>query len=456
MPSPNETPDRYAKVSPMNASYLRRRKIHYRSGSAQHPDEHTQEDETGPWVHVNWGSQNIVLPLLAYIWDIFGYASRHFLKPIFGIALGFGIIIFMFNLGSSIIYSKFSAALAPLCLIPGSSYIIPACAVPDSDPLANFEDLITVQTHFEEILDSQKDTATLPATLKDSEIAIRDLRILVGASRLPSRQQLNLEFDTFVATAKEAATDLSRYNSRIGSAMDRVIATNTWTMNVLRGIEETESNTGSLSRIFTSLTSSFLSAPPTLQQRIFDQYILHVSKNKEEIEALISTAQALLQVLTNLDERLDTIHTITTSDDSTLTRSQDELLSSLWTKLGGNSASVKSNNRHLNLLRNISQYRRKALKHVSETLLKLQEIQAELENLRDGVAAPEVLGWRGGVGIEYYVEVVERGVERLRIARGESRRVEGEALQGRLGRGSEGVREVEGGPAVVTAKVRGS
>ncbi|KAF2128227.1 hypothetical protein P153DRAFT_343515 [Dothidotthia symphoricarpi CBS 119687] len=456
--------------SPMRSSQVRNRKSDRpssrrkagaspRAPGRQTPLDPPQEQkELGPWYYVDLFYRNIALPLAAYIFDIFAYAMRHFVKPVLGVVLGLGIIYLGFQAASVFLYSTLSSALTPVCLIPGSSYILPFCSNTEHETQrADFEELINVQSRFEDILDASKDTSTLPATIKDSEIAIRDLRTLVRHSRLPSRSQLDLEFANFVLTANEASVDLSRYNSRIGATMDRVIATNTWTMAVLSGISEKEASVGAVSRAFSSMTGVFIAPPPTLQQRIFDQYLLHVSQNKEEITRLIETAQALLQVLQNLDERLDTIYQIATNDDTTITKNQDELLSSLWTKLGGNSASVRANKSHLHLLRDIAGYRRKALKHVSQTLLKLQEIQAQLENLREGVAAPEVLGWRDEVPLTYHLDVIEKAVDRLRVSRGESMRVEGDNYR-RMIRGGEdegGFKELPGrGVPVVTVKAK--
>ncbi|KAF1835692.1 hypothetical protein BDW02DRAFT_567730 [Decorospora gaudefroyi] len=417
---------------------------------------HQEQEEVGPWHYLNLFWDNVAAPLLAHFFDIISYALRHFIKPFLGAILGIGVLFLSIQLATSMLRSTLSTAImGPACAIPFSSYLLPFCTTDSPSPTANFEELINVQGRFEDILDASKDTSTLPSTIKNSELAIRDLRTLVRYSRLPSRRELDNEFEYFIQTANEASLDLSRYNSRIGAAMDRVIATNTWTMNVLNGISSNEASIGAVSRLIGSLTKSFVAPPPTLQQRIFDQYVLHVSKNKEEITNLIQTAQALLQVLNNLDGRLGTIYDIATNDDHTITRSQEELLSSLWTKLGGNRGDVKSNTRSLKLLQNISAYRKKAVVHVSETLLKLQEIQAELENLREGVAAPEVLGWRDEVPLTFHIDVIERGVQRLQVSRGEHMRVEGETYK-RLMRGGESEgregRELPGPTVTVSAK----
>ncbi|KAI4631799.1 uncharacterized protein J4E87_002505 [Alternaria ethzedia] len=424
------------------------------SGYPQAPQQN--QEEVSPWHYVNLFWDNVAAPLLAHFLDIFSYAMRHFIKPFLGVALGVGILVFGIQLASGILRSTVSnAVMGPVCAIPGSSYLIPACATLDtSEPQADFEELINVQSRFEDILDASKDTSALPATIKNSELAIRDLRILVKHSRLPSRKALDNEFEYFVQTANEASVDLSRYNSRIGAAMDRVIATNTWTMNVLSGISEKEASIGAVGRVINQVTGAFVAPPPTLQQRIFDQYVSHVSKNKDEITRLIETAQALLLVLHNLDERLGTIYEIATGDDQTITGRQEELLSSLWTKLGGNRGDVKANTKSLNLLANIGAYRKRAVNHVSGTLLKLQEIQAELENLREGVAAPEMLGYRSDLPLEYHIDAIGKGVDRLQVSRGEHMRVEGDTYK-RLMRGGEegeGRRELPGPTVTVRAK----
>lgn len=436
----NNTPTRNSELRQRMSRQPHSPRVGRGTSKASQPSE--QQEELGPWHYANLFYEHVALPLLTYVWDIVGYANRHFLKPILGVVLGVGVLFFGIQMASGMVYSKFTTALAPVCMLPGSSYLFSMCESTSSEHHAAFEDLVNVQSRFEDVLDSSKDTSNLPSTLKDSELAIRDLRILVKHSSLPSRHQLDLEFHNFVLTANEASVDLSRYNTRIGAAMDRVIGTNTWTMAVLQGLEEQEAATGSISRVLNAVTGAFVSPPPTLQQRIFEQFVVLVGQNKEEITKLIEIATALLSVLQNLDERLDTIYSLAINDDYTIGKNQDELLSSLWTKLGGNSASVKANAKQLNLLKNISGYRKKALKHVSETLLKLQEIQAELENLRDGVAAPEVLGWRGGLPVTYHVDQIEKGVDRLRLARGEHQRVEGETYRNRI----KGAEMPEGGP----------
>lgn len=401
-----------------------------------------EEEELGPLYYANM----IATPILMFLLDIFSYAYRHLLKPIIGTALAIGIILFGLQMLSKAVYSQITTAMAPVCLVPGSSYLFSMCAQSQQGGVANFEDLIKIESRYEDILDAKSDNLGLPLAIKESQLAIGDLRTLVRHSHLPSRNQLDVEFKDFIETARQASLDLTRYNSHIEGVMQRVIVTNTWTLQVLQDLSYEDASRGSLGRVFNAITGSFISPAPTLQQRIYDQYILHVGQNRGEIEGLITQAQALLSILTNLDGRLDTINDLAVRDDTTVTKRQDELLSHLWTKLGGNSATVKQGNRQLNLLRNVQGYRRRALKHVTETLDKLQKIQAELENLYTSVSAPETLSERSKLPITFHIELIERGVERLRSVKGNSARIEG-AYNSRLlggGGGSEDLKELPG------------
>jgi hypothetical protein len=459
MPTMNNTTSRYdGSPGQSQPRHRGRRPVAFSqepSTDHHHPPAQQEQEEVSPWHYVNLFWENVAQPLLAHFLDIFSYAFRHMIKPFLGVILGLAMLVFAIQLAHGFLRSTVSnAVLGPVCAIPGSSYLISACATTGPTPTANFEELIDVQGRFEDILDASKDSSALPATIKNSELAIRDLRTLVRYSRLPSRKELDNEFEYFVQTANEASADLSRYNSKIGLAIDRVLATNRWTTQVLEGLSEKEASIGAVGRVFNSLTGAFVAPPPTLQQRIFDQYVLHIGKNKQEITGLIERAQALLQVLNNLDGRLATIFEIATNDDQSIIRTQEELLSSLWTKLGGNRGDVKANAVSLNLLQNIGAYRKKAVVHVSETLLKLQEIQAELENLRESIAAPEVLGYRDELPMEYHIDAIGKGTERLAAARGEQLRVEGETYK-RLMRGGEdgeGMRELP--PPTVTVRAK--
>lgn len=168
---------------------------------------------------------------------------------------------------------------------------------------------------------------------------------------------------------------------------------------------------------------------------LLDQYIQHTRVVEEELYKLISEAQALLSVLNNLDDRLEVIHGITIRDGIHTAALKEEILSGLWAMLGGNRGKVKNMDRQLNLLQQVGIYRKNAMAHVSGTILKLQAIGANLEDLRERVGGPELLRDRADIPLSVHIENIQRGVERLEEGRLNSRKLEDEQVRRTLERG---------------------
>lgn len=241
---------------------------------------------------------------------------------------------------------------------------------------------------------------------------------------MPSKNELVFEFGGFIDTAKQASNDLSRFSSRIGRALDQILSTNRWTLSVIDGFSAAESGQGSISRWFSENMNIFAPFQPVSLSRdiLMDQYLRHTSAVEEQILALISEAHALLNILDNLDGRLDVIASIATRDGITVEGDKEELFAYLWTKLGGNKSSVAKLEKQLELLKEVGRYRRQAWAHVTTTVVKLQAIRDNLEDLRERVALPETIGDK--VPLEVHIENINRGIERLEQQRDANRRLE--------------------------------
>ncbi|KAF9729040.1 hypothetical protein PMIN06_003338 [Paraphaeosphaeria minitans] len=389
-----------------------------------------QQEPVNPWQYMGLFWDYALRPVLGYILGIFKMTFAG-LQPVIGVAAGFAILVLTLQLGSIYLKNSFQATLAPMCSLPLSGYLLPFCDTIPNTHQANFEELVNIQSSFEDVLEANKDSYALPANMKKSQVAMRDLRIQVRFSNLPSRAELENEFDSFIETAREASDDLAKYNARIGYVTDQVISTNRWTLTVLNGIVATEANKGALSEAVKHMNifSVFRGPPETLEQRIFVQYLNHVSKLKDDVSSLIIFSESLMALLNNLDARLDIIADIAMRDDNTVNRDREELLADLWSKLGGNRSSKAANAKSLQLLRDVLRYRANAVQLVSATLLKLREIATGLENLRDGIAAPEVVGFREDFPLQWHIDVVSRSVERLRDARGENMAIERDTIR---------------------------
>ncbi|KAK0295426.1 hypothetical protein LTS00_006057 [Friedmanniomyces endolithicus] len=394
-----------------------------RFGSKVKDEDDDDEDASQP--NVLW--RRVLRPLLAYAFDVAG-------------ALVFG---------AGFATNTITNALTPICRIPGASYLhLPFCPSPTTTELqgpAEFDKLVQAQSQFEDVLASTQVGANLPMDMKRSEASIRDLKHVVQYSTLPSRNELVFEFTGFIDTARQASQDLSKFNSRIGRAVDQILSTNRWTLSVIDGVSATEASRGALSRWATSNLNIFAPFQPLPLSRdvLLDQYLRHTGAVEEQILTLITEAQALLNILDNLDGRLDIIASIATRDGIKIDDNKEELFAYLWTKLGGNRNTVAKLAQQSELLKEVGAYRRLAWAHVTTTIVRLQAIRDTLEDLRERVALPEVVGEK--VPLEVHIESIRLGIERLEQQREAGRRVEAEGYARVMGRAGGGERREIGG-----------
>lgn len=129
------------------------------------------------------------------------------------------------------------------------------------------------------------------------------------------------------------------------------------------------------------------------------------------MEALILEASVSISNLNTLEEDLSILSEQVAQEDIALSGAKSELLSFLWTQVGGNREILRGYESHLNLLKNIASYRMIALAHVVAALEALMTMRLEMGELRQRVAAPN-LGER--IPTEVHIMGIEAGIERLR------------------------------------------
>lgn len=374
--------------------------------------------------------------------DILGGALRISKTPIsylLAIYMLFGLMVFTRNMLTKSIY----CAISPVCRLPGASLLnLEMCKSPmatnyngEETPPVEFDQLMKTQSKFEDILEQTADGISLPLDMKRSEASIRDLRQVVRYSQLRSKNELVLEFDNFVETARIASFDLQRFNSHVGRSVDNVLATARWTSRVIEGIAERDAGRGAIASFVTDKVLAPFQPLKFTEDALLDQYIKHTQTVELEIHRLIEEAQAILLVLQNLEDRLDTIHGISIRDNKHAQYSRDEILSQLWTILGGNRTKLGKFESELKLLQQVNGYRQSAFGYVAGTILKLQEMQTELEELRVRVGSAELLRDKADIPLSVHIENIQLGVARLEVGREKSMRLQGENMLKRLDRG---------------------
>lgn len=381
-------------------------------------------------------------PVFAWIYDVLGSTFQKAKTPLaylLVVYLLFGSVVFLRNL----LFASLSSALSPVCRIPGVKFLhLPICHSSlsvnyegEEPPSVQFDQLVSVQNRFEEVMEEAAGGVSLPLDMKRGETSIRDLRQVVRFSQLHSRNELVLEFDGFIETARIAAYDLQKFNSHVGRGVDNILATARWTKRVLDGIAERDAGQGAIAAFFGDRLFAPFQPVKFTEDVLLDQYIQHTRVVEDEINQLVTEAQALLMLLQNLEDRLDVIHGIAVRDNLHAEGSKAEVLSQLWTMLGGNRNKLGKYDSQLRLLNQVNLYRKNAIAHVSGTLVKLQGMGAEIEDLRERVGSVELLGGKGAVPLRMHIENIEMGVERLEKGRKGAKELENEELQKSIGKG---------------------
>ncbi|EKG18537.1 hypothetical protein MPH_04339 [Macrophomina phaseolina MS6] len=367
---------------------------------------------------------NVLMPIVRYAFSVLAFALE-VLKPVISIALAAMLFAVLLSFARAWLHSSVSTALTPICYVPGASYLgLPFCGPAQkssyaSDPAGSveFDELMNAQQAFEEILASASMYDGLPGEMKQGQMAIADLRTVVRYSKLPSKSELDLEFNHFIGKAKDASVGLTNFNARIGRTTDKIITTHKWTLQVVDGVGEVEEGRGSVNRFIWDHLLWGLAPHRSAYDRIVSQYLRHTQTIEEEIVSLIAQADALLSLLDSLEDHLSAIHDISVRDDASLRDKREELFLSLWTKLGGNRSDVKKLNNQIMMLKSFNAYRRSAVSHVSSTVLKLRAIAASLEDMRERASMPDLAGMENEMPIVLHIENLKRGLERLEDTR---------------------------------------
>lgn len=380
--------------------------------------------------------------IIAWALGVVGMAFRYAQKPLaaaLAIYFTFGGLIIAQNMVTQSIYTS----LSPICRIPGVSYLeLPFCPhgpnIPHTGDKApvEFDGLMDVQERFEEVLEKSANGVSLPMEMKRSEASIRDLRTLVRYSSLQGKDELVLEFDGFIETARSASNELQKFNSHVGSAVDSVISINRWTSRYLDGLVADQEGQGLLSDFTAWVFSPF--QPATFSERnLLDKYVEHTALVGDKIADLIIEAQAVLKTLNQAENHLSIIYDFVTRTQESVQSRKDDVLWTIWTLVGANYRRISKLNSQLSLLGRVDSQRNDAVKQVSELLVELEKIQAGLEDLRDRVAEPEVAAAspKGPMPLSVHIETIDRGVERLEHARSRIRAIENDRIHEVLARG---------------------
>ncbi|KZT29732.1 hypothetical protein NEOLEDRAFT_1106279 [Neolentinus lepideus HHB14362 ss-1] len=354
-----------------------------------------------------------------YVLDIIGRAVRLLRIPL-SMLLFIWILAFVVGKMSHSIRT----VMSPLCIIPGISSLSVCTWSQVSDGRstrwADYPKLVDMQSStFEQLLDESVGGAGLALEIKKAEIATSDLTTLVRVSDLNSRDLLADSLVEFVDDAKRTGRGLQKLSAKINGAVDSVMAVNDYALRAIEAAGTKPENA--------LVRSLWPFSAPQSNEVITSTFTQAMDVLSSSLGRVILEAQVQLSNLDRLEQHLTTLQEAISREDSSLSSVHAELLSALWTKLGGNRRRIRGVDQHLRLLKNVGGYRKRALAHVVGALQTLEAMNADMEELRERVAAPQLLGEK--VSAEVHMRSINAGLERLKDIRIKAREKEEEAIK---------------------------
>ena len=120
-------------------------------------------------------------------------------------------------------------------------------------------------------------------------------------------------------------------------------------------------------------------------------------------------------LLDSLEHDLVVLHEIVSRENASLIMEKSSLLAELWTLLGGNRRHLADLDKRVQMLKEIGDYRTDAKAHVDKSLVAVQQLGDDMEELRVRVAAPAIIEDR--IPIEVQLRSIQSGLERMRSTR---------------------------------------
>ncbi|KAH9167834.1 hypothetical protein EDB89DRAFT_2100229 [Lactarius sanguifluus] len=353
--------------------------------------------------------------MLRYVSDILGTVLRRLRTPI-----SFVLVIFACTYAISIASGATGTALAPICSIPIVSLVCPTFQPYPTSPSnhvprrADVPRPLDVESKIlESLLDETVEGSGLALEIKKAEIATSDLVTLVRVSDLNGRDVLVDSLSDFVKDARRVGRGLTRFSSRVGSAVDNIIAMSDHAPRVIEAAGSEDVISYKLMSI-KKPPSAFFPIPVRSATREVDvrTFVEVMDTLSAHMQRLVLEAEVSISDLNKLEERLTSIHEIVSREDRSISVARGEHLAQLSTILGGNREELNKMDEHRALLKSINGYRDRALAHVVAALHMLETMAEEMETLRERMAVPQLVGET--IPIHVHMTSLRNGMERLK------------------------------------------
>ncbi|KAJ7462499.1 hypothetical protein FB451DRAFT_1043666 [Mycena latifolia] len=306
------------------------------------------------------------------------------------------------------------STFSPFCFFPGISRA-PFCSPDPRDVEAHgslstpsprwvdFPALMAIQHNtMEQLLEENSLGSALALHIKKAKMATRDLTTLVRYSNLKSRDELAVHLEQFGKEAESTSNSLTILSSKVYGEMDSIMKVNEYG---LRSIQAAPSPSDS------SIPHYLNPWPATSSPSVTQSFETSMRYLSQAIRRLVVEFEINIRQLDTLGRELVALHEMV-AGEGIIDSAIFEVLGQLWMVLGANIRQSSTYECNLQLLMNVNEYRKQALAHVVIALQKLRQMGGDIEDLRQRVSEPKVIGaW---IPAEVHIRSIQSSLERLK------------------------------------------
>ncbi|TFY77521.1 hypothetical protein EWM64_g6491 [Hericium alpestre] len=295
-----------------------------------------------------------------------------------------------------------------VCKIPLFNAFCMSTALSVFVPRTDYPWLIDIQTrNLVPLLDETIHGPGLLLEIKKAEMAAIDISSSIRHSALPSRTSFADHLLEFHKEAREAQDRLQRFSSHLNSALERVLNINDYALHAIRRACSCNCHTWPF--------SWFGWCKPNIEEVVSRTFALALEVVVQSMEHLVYEAQSNFDNIGRLEECLNAIAQLHASESIFISSMMATLQDDFWTRLGLNGAAVRGVNGLQDLLTAVGQSHQHAHAHVVAVLQTLHGMSADMEELRERLHVPELIG--DTIPIDVQIESLMKGIERLKARR---------------------------------------
>ncbi len=204
---------------------------------------------------------------------------------------------------------------------------------------------------------------------------------------------------------------------------DSIIGVNDWALQSIQRAKESESHNWFPQALMpwrpTTTTDEVIAE--TFHEAM---YVL-----EQHLRRLILEAEVSELALKSLDDRMDNLRGILEREAPTkaIETVEHETLEVLWFVAQHHSTRVIRHERDEELLKNLRVYAREASAHLATALEFLRDTSAEMEDIRERVAKPSLMG--RSLPVEVHLQTIAVGLDRMELRRIGARNAEREEIR---------------------------